>query len=184
MNLRLRALDPARADEIALVAERMRATLVEVLGPDRGATLYTLEWLEDRVRAHLDPRQLDGLVLLAEDEREVVGHLLARLEPSAHPGVERTGLIATVFVAPAARRNGCAHALFEAGEAWLRARGAATLAYDTAAEHGAMHALLQARGYALSLRAPEVGMVRFTRSTGPIQLKCESPPRGGLQNSN
>lgn len=184
MSLRLRALDPARADEIALVAERMRATLVEVLGPERGANLYGRDWLEDRVRAHLDSRRLDGLVLLAEDERGVIGHLLARLEPGATPAAPPIGLIATVYVVPHARRNGCAHALFEAGEAWLCARDATILAYDTAGEHVAMHALLQARGYALSLRAPEVGMVRFTRSTGPIQLKCESPPRGGLQNSN
>lgn len=139
----------------------MRATLVEVLGPERGVALHSLEWLRDRVRAHLDPGRLDGAVLLAADASGGIhGHLLARLEPGAPP---RLGLVATVFVAPAARRRGIAGALFDAGEDWLRARGAEILAYDTAEDHAVMLRLLAARGYAVSLRAPEQSMVRLTR---------------------
>ena len=34
----------------------MRATLMEVLDPARGEAMYTIEWLVDRVRQHLDAR--------------------------------------------------------------------------------------------------------------------------------
>lgn len=63
---RIRPIDPARNDEIELVASRMHETLVEVLGPETGGSLYSMEWLRQRVRQHLDPQQLTGEVFLAE----------------------------------------------------------------------------------------------------------------------
>lgn len=162
MTFRIRPLDGADAAEVARVADRMRATLVEVLGAERGAAMYTAEWLRDRVRAHLDPRQLDGagFVAAADDGGDIVGHLLAR--PELDDG-RPIGLIATVWVEPAWRGRGIATALFDAGEAWLRGRGLAVHAYDTAGDHAAMQALLERRGYRVSFRDPGLGMVRFAR---------------------
>ena len=66
MAHRIRPLDPTRADEVDLVATRMRATLVEVVDPVEGHTLYTMDWLRQRVRWHLDPGACDGQVFVAE----------------------------------------------------------------------------------------------------------------------
>lgn len=53
-DVKIREIDPILINEIELVATRMRQTLVEVLGPEKGTALYTMEWLLERVRWHLD----------------------------------------------------------------------------------------------------------------------------------
>jgi GNAT superfamily N-acetyltransferase len=162
---RIRPLDAGSAEEIECVACGMRATLEEALGAERGQALYDMEWLRDRVRAHLDLARLDGLALVAETAAGVlVGHLLARLE---RDGERTIGLVATVFVHPDWRRGGLAGRPFDAGEAWLRARGAATLAYDTAEDHVAMRRLLERRGYRITFRSAAQAMVRLARPAAP-----------------
>ena len=88
--------------EIRLVAERMRKTLIEVLGPDVGTNMYSMDWLERRVRFHLDPSACRGEVFVAEDtEGHVVGHCIVRVETDdAGP----LGLFSTTWVEPEARR--------------------------------------------------------------------------------
>jgi hypothetical protein len=54
-------------EEIAWVARHMRETLIEVLGNERGETMYTLAWLDNRVREHIDGR-LEGAIFVAVDE--------------------------------------------------------------------------------------------------------------------
>lgn len=52
----LRDLDPDRPDEIERVAQGMRQTLIEVEGEGeaRSASMYSLDWLRERLRWHLD----------------------------------------------------------------------------------------------------------------------------------
>lgn len=160
-GFRVRRISEADEPLVAVVAADMRTTLVEVLGAERGGALYTDEWLRDRVRAHLDPRRLDGALFLADDLAGLRrGQLLARSE---RDGGRPIGLIATVFVAADWRGRGVASALFDAGEAWLRSRGCDETAYDTAEDHAAMAALLAGRGYEVSHREPAIRMLRWTR---------------------
>lgn len=157
----VRRIEAPSEDQLDRVARGMRTTLVEVLGETEGTALYAMDWLRDRVLAHLDPARLDGALFLAETtDGAGCGHLLARPE---RDGDRPIGLVATVFVEPAWRGRGVAHALFDAGEAWLRARGFAELAYDTADHHARMIGLLRARGYEINFRAPERAMLRLTR---------------------
>ena len=65
--MRVRLIDPLSSAEIALVAKRMLETLVEVEGTERGLQVHSIEWLEQRVRWHLDAASVTGLVLVAED---------------------------------------------------------------------------------------------------------------------
>jgi len=147
------------------VALRMRETLIEVLGEEAGGAMYSLDWLRARVHAHLDPAQLNGAGFVAEDtDGARLGHLLARPD---RDGERAIGLIATVYVDPLRRGAGIASRLFESGEAWLRARGFDELAYDTADHHAGMTRLLDSRGYAITHRAPEQDMVRWTRNCSP-----------------
>ena len=116
-----RPIVPDSEPEIALVANRMRATLMEVLGNDRGEAMYTLEWLRERVRCHLDPSHCDGEVLLSiGDSGDIHGHIILRVETS-EDGL-KYGLFSTIYVEPNARREGRALELIKAGEAWFQAR--------------------------------------------------------------
>ncbi|WP_053231592.1 GNAT family N-acetyltransferase [Sandaracinus amylolyticus] len=115
----IREIDPTSDEEIEIVARRMRETLVEVLGAERGTAMYTMEWLRDRVRFHLDPARSTAVVYLAEDASgHVTGHTIVRLDVDE---AERpVGLFSTTFVEPACRRSSIASELLRRGEAWIR----------------------------------------------------------------
>lgn len=156
----IRPLDPSSADEIALVARRMRATLVEVLGAERGDAMYDDAWLTARVRFHLDGADGCGAaVFLAVDGSDaVLGHCIVRVVHDDAGGAESTedaadarfGLFSTTYVEPSARRRGVADALLTAGEAWMRARGLAEARTFTDASNAPLHALYVRRGYQLT----------------------------------
>jgi GNAT superfamily N-acetyltransferase len=157
----VRALDHDSPSEIELVAARMRATLVEVLGEERGGAMYTMDWLVDRVRFHLDPARSTGEVFVAVDETgQIAGHTIVRVE--VEDG-ERLGYFSTTYVIPEARRRGLAHALIEAGEAWMRARAMTRAATDTADDNHRLHRLFAAHGYAIVYRSEDKRMVRLAR---------------------
>src|SRR5205823_1480125 len=85
-------------------------------------SMYTIEWLRDRVRFHLDPAQSVGEVFVAEDRaRTIVGHTIVRVEHEE--GGRCIGLFSTTYVDPAHRRARVASLLLERGEAWMRERG-------------------------------------------------------------
>jgi len=152
------AITPLKREQTALVeliAERMQATLVEVLGEERGASMYSMDWLRQRVLEHLDRE--DAAVFVAVDV-DLLGHTIVREEPWSG-GV--LGLFSTIHVAPAARRRGVADALFDRGEAWMRERGLARAATHTAAHNTPLHRLCERRGYTIDLRDGE--MVRLAR---------------------
>jgi len=156
----IRPLDPAREDEIDLVARRMRQTLEEVLGEARGREVYSLDWLRDRVRFHLDPARSTGAVFLAERGGVVVGHTIVRVEQEAgDPGV--FGLFSTTWVAPEARRQGVANTLLERGEAWMRERALPRAATYTSTTNAPLIRLYEARSYRVGVRAE--GMLELTR---------------------
>ncbi|HEX4857432.1 MAG TPA: GNAT family N-acetyltransferase [Usitatibacteraceae bacterium] len=161
----LRDLGPDDAAEITLVARRMRDTLIEVEGAERGATLYTLEWLEQRVRWHLDRRHTTGRVVVTLDDRgEIVGHSIFRIEGrDAGP----YGLISTTYVVPAARRGGCAVALLQAAEAWFVEQGISHCCTWTSSTNVPLIRLYTRAGYAETERGPndltDTIMVRLSR---------------------
>lgn len=158
---RIRPLDPASTHEIRLVAERMRATLVEVLGERRGTAMYTLSWLEERVREHLDPSRLTGAVWLALDEADrIVGHTIVRLDHDDQG--DEIGLFSTIYVVPEARRNRVAQALIARGEAWMRSNGIRRAFTYTAADNTRLHRLFERLGYEVVDQRGE--MVRIARS--------------------
>lgn len=162
MTVRIRALGLDDESDIALVAERMRATLVEVLGPERGGDMYSPDWLRERVRWHLRPADCTGAVLVAEHAHgSVVGHTILRLE--ADDSGSTIGLYATIWVAPDARRAGLANRLLDTGESWFAQHPVQELATATSQTNQPLIQLFERRGYAITLRVPDSGMVRLTR---------------------
>lgn len=166
-HVRIRPIDAEREEEIELVAARMRATLEEVLGQERGRSMYSLEWLRDRVRFHLDPARSTGAVLVAvdADDGAIVGHTIVRVQEDAEDasaGGAPFGYFSTTYVAPERRRGGVARALVERGEAWMRERGMRRAATDTSETNARLIELFESRGYAIVVRAGT--MVRLART--------------------
>ncbi len=147
MRCQIREINPASAAELELVAGRMRETLVEVEGEAIGTALYSMDWLRDRVRWHLDAEKCTARVLLAEDEqRRITGHTIVRIEQDA--GV-RFGLFSTTFVIPECRRYGVADQLLIAGETWMAGQELAEAATWTSATNNALINLYGKHGYAI-----------------------------------
>ncbi len=136
-------------DELELVAERMRATLVEVLGQQRAVDLYSMDWLRNRSRELRD----EGAIFVAVDGA-VVGHTIVRMEPDA------LGLFSTTWVQPEHRRKGVAEALLDRGERWLLDNGARLLATNTSATNSPLIALYERRGYAIAFRDGDMVQLR------------------------
>ena len=157
----IREINPASADEVALVASRMRQTLVEVLGEEKGTALYSMDWLVNRVRWHLDPEQTVAKVFLMErSDGWITAHAIARIEYDER--CKPYGYFSTVFVEPGSRRQGVASALIRHVENWLRGVGMLTVIYNTAVGHQKLIRLFEQHGYRISHRTAE--MVQLSKS--------------------
>jgi GNAT superfamily N-acetyltransferase len=141
----------------------MRATLMEVLGPDEGRALYTLAWLEDRVRWHLDATRTAAAYLALDPAGHVHGHTLLRTEE--HESATR-GLFSTVYVQPESRHQGVATALLRRGEEWIRAQNLPQAATYTAKGNQPLIDLFSAQGYTLSPASEE--MVCLSKPLEPV----------------
>lgn len=163
-GLRLRDLDPRSEAEVDLVARRMRQTLVEVLGAERGEAMYELDWLRERVRYHLGDARRAARVVLAEQGGSILGHAMARVEQSPDEG-GTYGHFSTIFVEGEHRGRGVAGALIDEVERWLGDQGVPRITYDTGAHHHRVIGMFERRGYRIARREGE--MVRLTLGLGP-----------------
>lgn len=164
MSIRVRPIDPTSVDEVELVASRMRLTLIEVLGEEVGGNMYTMDWLVQRVRYHLDPSQCVGQVLVSENtERQVTGHTILRVQPDEDFGEH--GLFSTFYVDPAHRGQGIATAFVKHGEEWMRANGMARAMTYTAEDNFRLQNLMASLGYEIVLRKND--MVALAKPLGP-----------------
>lgn len=171
----LRPLSLADTAAIDLVAERMRATLIEVEGEDTGGTMYSMDWLRDRVRWHLDGRTAE--VVVAEDATGgIVGHTIYRIESDADAPHDASatapfGLISTTYVVPEARRLGVAQQLLAHAEAWFLARRVPLACTWTSEINRPLIGLYARNGYVEAERGPnqltQTMMVRLARSLSP-----------------
>jgi GNAT superfamily N-acetyltransferase len=144
----IREIDPASDAEIDLVAQRMRETLIEVEGEETGTSLYSMDWLKNRVRWHLDSSQCAGKIFLAVNaERQIVGHTIVRVEPKDDGRSE--GLFATTFVEPESRRHAVASELLQCGENWMLEMGMREAVTWTSADNVKLINLYEKHGYAI-----------------------------------
>ena len=149
----IRPLDASSLDEVELVASRMRDTLVEVLGEERGGSMYTRDWLIARVRFHVDA----GVVLVFAEAEGITGHAMARVE-------DGVGHFSTIYVVPSARRRGVAAELMRAIESWLASRGVPEMRYYTDDANTKLIALFEKSGWTLTERHSDSKMVKLSKS--------------------
>jgi len=150
--MRIRDIDPTSTAEVDLVAQRMRQTLIEVEGQERGSSMYTMDWLAARVRWHLDSEARRGRVLLAEmAHKQIAGHSIVRLEPASE-GI--FGLVSTTYVDPAFRRAGLASALLLRSEQWFGDEGMSSCCTWTSSTNAPLISLYEKHGYSITESGP------------------------------
>jgi GNAT superfamily N-acetyltransferase len=161
---RIRAIDPSSPAEVELVAGRMRQTLAEVLGEERGIALYTMEWLRQRVLWHLDPEKSTAQVFLSENaDGHVTGHTIVRVERDDDE--REIGLFSTFFVEPESRRTAVATSLLRRGEAWMLEHGLPEAVTYTSDANVKLINLLSKHGYSIVWHGSE--MVRLAKPLQP-----------------
>ena len=156
--MKIRPIDKNSQGEISLVASRMRDTLIEVLGYERGSSMYSLEWLEQRARFHLDPAVCQGEIFVAEVEDKIVGHTIVRIEGGEG---QHFGLFSTFYVLPDFRRQSIAEEFINIGEKRMKELGVNEAATDTSLENKKLINLLQKFGYRETFRNDE--MLRMSK---------------------
>jgi GNAT superfamily N-acetyltransferase len=155
----IREIDPQAMDEILLVATRMRETLVEVMGEEKGTAMYTMDWLRDRVLWHLNPNQVVAKIFLSENNEEVItGQAIARVEKKNE---EKYGLFSTIFVEPESRNRGIGTSLLIAVEKWFVELKIPKILYYTSDTNSNLIRLFGAHGYKITLE--KSGMVQLTK---------------------
>lgn len=164
-EISIRKLNDGSTQEIALVADRMRATLEEVLGTEQGRTMYTMEWLINRVRQHIDG-DLEGAVFVAEDSTNTItGHTIVRSDIGR--AGEIIGLFSTIYVVPAYRRQAIASQLIQRGEHWMQEHGLHTFATYTSVTNRKLIQLFAKHGYAVVEENTEKAMVVIEKRLQP-----------------
>jgi GNAT superfamily N-acetyltransferase len=138
--------------EIDLVAKRMQQTLIEVLGYERGESMYSIDWLRNRVKWHLDQSNTDGRVfLLVNHEQEIIGHAIARVDFGSS-----FGYFSTIFIEPKSRKSGLAKMLINHVETWFKEKKMPQVIYNTGTHHIAIINLFESIGYKISLEESEM----------------------------
>jgi GNAT superfamily N-acetyltransferase len=160
-SIHIREIDRNSNEEITLVAARMRQTLIEVLGEEKGTALYSMDWLMDRVRWHLDREQTQAKIFLIEtNSREIAAHAISRVE-SDEKSVSY-GYFSTIYVEPKSRNRGFAKALLHHVESWFSDIGMPKVVYNTAENHSKLIKLFESHGYQITHR--ESDMVQLTKT--------------------
>ena len=173
--MHIRELDTRSDSEIELVAQRMRDTLIEVEGADVGTTLYSMQWLRERVKWHLNPQTAIAKIFLATDanananantnaDEQIIGHTIVRKEIDEHGNVH--GLFSTTYVVPAARGTGVADQLLLTGERWMVEIGLPSAATWTSTTNANLIAMYAKYGYI------EAGQ-HMHEVTGTVMVKLE-----------
>jgi len=157
----IREIDPQSEAEIEGVATRMRSTLQDVLGEEEGQGMYSMEWLIDRVKWHLNLENEAKIYLATHEEGQVVGHSIVRVDELE--GV-RCGYFSTIYVAPEAREQGVATALIQQVEAWCREMQFPFVTYNTAVDNDRLIRLYEKLGFEIIQREGE--MVKLKKTLG------------------
>jgi GNAT superfamily N-acetyltransferase len=160
-EIQIREINRNSNEEIELVATRMRQTLIEVLGEEKGTALYSMEWLVDRVRWHLDTGQTQAKVFLIETNTgEIAAHAIARVESDENS--IKYGYFSTIFVEPKSRNRGFAKGLLRHVEAWFRDIKMPKVVYNTAENHSKLIRLFEGHVYQITYR--ESHMIQLTKT--------------------
>jgi ribosomal protein S18 acetylase RimI-like enzyme len=156
----IREINSQSLEEVDLVAGRMRQTLMDVLGEEKGGAMYSMEWLKERLLWHLDPKKTVAKLFLSLNRAQhITGHAIARIEQGGDGAA--FGYFSTIFVESESRRQGIANALLLQVENWFIEKKMPKIIYNTAEGNSKLIDLFQEHGYAITAKESE--MVQLTK---------------------
>ena len=154
----IRPLQSNSIEEIQLVASRMKLTLIDVMGDQKGSNFYSEEWLLDRVFWHVNLGSNAEIFLCTDESGNIVAQAIVRKEKESD---REFGYFSTIYVEPASRRKGAAKLLIAKVLEWCHSRNLPKIIYNTATNNTNMIALLQKYEFKIELEAE--GMVQLVR---------------------
>ncbi len=145
----IRPIDPTSEMEVTKVARCMQLTLVEVLGEAQGLSMYPVDWLEQRVRWHLNTDEVTGQVFVAQTSTdEIIGHTIVRIDSDDEGN--SIGLFSTTYIDPEWRNRGVASQLIGQGEGWMEQHQMTRFVTYTDKNNTKLQRLFSRHGYDLS----------------------------------
>ena len=158
-ELIIRDLDPNSKGDIDVVATRMGLTLVDVLGKERGQSLYSYEELKQRLQDHIDMGDR-AKILLAGLKGEILGHAIARVEKDEHQ--KDYLFFSTIYIQPEVRQKGFASQLVLAIEQWGSSLQLPTIIYNTAHNNQPTIRLFESFGFKKTLEDNDMVQLKKT----------------------
>lgn len=156
--IKIREINPNSKEEIELVATRMRSTLIDVLGEEKGSSMYSMDWLRDRVKWHLNLGSQAKVLLVENIAAEITAHAIVREENNPKG---KFGYFSTIYVAPESRDKGIAKTLINAVEIWCRQKNLPYMVYNTAENN---HRLIELfKKFSFEIVARESDMVQLKK---------------------
>ncbi len=156
----IRTINPKSSKEISLVASRMQKTLIDVLGKAKGESLYSMDWLVERVNWHLAPERVAQVLLAETQQQEIVGQAIVRLEENSEG--HAYGYFSTIYVAPEYRNQGVAKKLIQEITSWSLNQGFPYIIYNTARDNDRLIGLFQKFGFLISLTESDMVQLKKT----------------------
>ena len=137
-------INPDSKKEIGLVSKRMRQTLIEVIGENEGQSMYSLDWLKERLLWHLHPDR-EAAVYLSKSQDKITGHAIVRVE---NVNEELSyGHFSTIYIEPKSRKKGIATALIKKVENWCLEKQLPAIIYNTAEDNFKLIELFENLGF-------------------------------------
>ncbi len=166
-GLAIREINGQSEAEIKLIAGRMRDTLVEVLGEERAVAMYSMDWLIDRVKFHLNPTLSTSKVFISQNSQgEILGHCIVRIEQNENG--KKYGLFSTTYVEPKSRKLGIANNFLITGEHWMISHGLSIAVTDTAKDNSKLINLYFKHGYKIVFSNDEMIRLEKPLTINPI----------------
>lgn len=159
-NLRIRPLDSTSTEEIALIADRMKKTLVDVMGEEKGSSYYPDDFFLERLKWHIDLKDHCEL-LVCELGQQIVAHAIVRVENDEEIHHKPFSYFSTIYTAPEWRRRGLARQLIEKVHEWSLKKSLDKITYSTAKNHHGLISLFEEFGYNIIVETDE--MVRMAK---------------------
>ncbi len=158
--MRIRSINSVSEAEILTVAERMKLTLIDVMGLEKGSSYYSNEWLINRVRWHIGQGENASIILCEDEKRNIIGQAIVRIENDKEIQDKDFGYFSTIYVVPQWRRKGVARKLIESVHNWCESKGLDKVTYSTAEGHKGLISLFEQFGYRVIIRSNQ--MVRLS----------------------
>lgn len=157
--MNIRPLNRDSKEEINLVADRMRKTLEDVMGEEKGANFYSQDWLLERVEWHISLQDKAEIFLVTDDDKKILAQAIVRIEIDPEIYEKEFGYFSTIYVVPEERRKGIARDLINTVHNWCVEKNLDVTTYSTAKNHGGLISLFKQFGYEIVVETDD--MVRL-----------------------